>query len=213
MTSRTILAAGAAIATLSFAAPAFADITIVAGNVPGPLDTILLDEDDDGTDNQLLGKSNQGWNVLIQGEEDIVATTGGQAWAVGSDGGLTFLRISVLGGTFTGAEIQINEPDDGTTGPPPTWDIVLRGFDQFGTEFTNSFNDINNNEWFNWVASNNQVISSIDFRTDGDVALGQLRIGGIAPIPEPATWAMMIIGFGGVGAMMRQRRNRLAFTG
>jgi hypothetical protein len=25
-------------------------------------------------------------------------------------------------------------------------------------------------------------------------------------VPEPATWAMMILGFGGVGAVMRRRR-------
>jgi hypothetical protein len=30
---------------------------------------------------------------------------------------------------------------------------------------------------------------------------------GGAPIPEPATWAMMILGFGGIGAMMRRRRS------
>ncbi|MBU1378659.1 MAG: PEPxxWA-CTERM sorting domain-containing protein [Alphaproteobacteria bacterium] len=30
------------------------------------------------------------------------------------------------------------------------------------------------------------------------------------PVPEPATWAMMILGFGGVGATMRRRRGMLA---
>ncbi len=30
--------------------------------------------------------------------------------------------------------------------------------------------------------------------------------GGQGGVPEPATWAMMIMGFGGVGAMMRRRR-------
>jgi hypothetical protein len=30
--------------------------------------------------------------------------------------------------------------------------------------------------------------------------------GGQGGVPEPATWAMMIIGFGGVGAMIRRRR-------
>ena len=30
--------------------------------------------------------------------------------------------------------------------------------------------------------------------------------GGQGGVPEPATWAMMIMGFGGVGALMRRRR-------
>jgi hypothetical protein len=34
--------------------------------------------------------------------------------------------------------------------------------------------------------------------------------GGGNEVPEPATWAMMILGFGGVGAVMRRRRFELA---
>ena len=34
--------------------------------------------------------------------------------------------------------------------------------------------------------------------------------GGLGGVPEPATWAMMIIGFGGVGAVMRRRREIVA---
>jgi hypothetical protein len=30
------------------------------------------------------------------------------------------------------------------------------------------------------------------------------------PIPEPGAWAMMILGFGGIGGMMRQRRRPVA---
>lgn len=33
---------------------------------------------------------------------------------------------------------------------------------------------------------------------------------GGGPIPEPTAWMLMILGFGGVGAMLRQRRHRLA---
>lgn len=30
------------------------------------------------------------------------------------------------------------------------------------------------------------------------------------PVPEPASWALMIVGFGGVGALMRRRRETRA---
>lgn len=33
-----------------------------------------------------------------------------------------------------------------------------------------------------------------------------------APIPEPATWALMIAGFGGAGAVLRRRRHHVAFA-
>lgn len=214
MTLRSILAASAAIATLSFAGPASADIDIIFGNSPGNLDTILFDADDDGSDNLILGKNNDGWNVLLTGEEDIIATGGpAQAWVVGTaDEGLTFLNISTPGATFTDAEININVPGGG--GPPQPWSITLTGYDGDGTVFTEFFDNITNDQFFNFVTSNNQVISSIEFRTSSEVALGQLRLDGLAAqvIPEPATWAMMIIGFGGVGAILRRRRGQLAFT-
>ncbi|WP_293345186.1 PEPxxWA-CTERM sorting domain-containing protein [Phenylobacterium sp.] len=213
MTFRHILAAGAAIASLSVAGPALADIQFFLGNVPGNLDTILFDAADDGSDLEVLGKSDEGWDVLLTGEENIIATGGpGQAWVVGTDdGGLTFLNISTPGSTFTAAEININVPNGG--GPPQAWSITLGGVDSDGTAFSQFFGGITNDQFFNFVATNGQVITSIDFRTSQEVALGQLRLGGLTAVPEPATWAMMIIGFGGVGALMRRKRGRFAFAG
>jgi hypothetical protein len=41
-------------------------------------------------------------------------------------------------------------------------------------------------------------------------ATGFATTGGGGGVPEPATWAMMILGFGGIGALMRRRRTQLA---
>lgn len=41
------------------------------------------------------------------------------------------------------------------------------------------------------------------------VSVGDLSLGGI---PEPATWGMMIMGFGGIGAMVRRRRSHPALA-
>lgn len=58
--------------------------------------------------------------------------------------------------------------------------------------------------------------NSISF-TDRDEAWHgiQIGIGGIAPIggvPEPSAWAMMIAGFGLVGASLRRRRRTVSFA-
>lgn len=42
---------------------------------------------------------------------------------------------------------------------------------------------------------------------DGNYAFRVL--GTVAAVPEPATWAMMIVGFGATGAMLRRRRDRV----
>jgi hypothetical protein len=58
-------------------------------------------------------------------------------------------------------------------------------------------------------ASGNSVAAHIGVCADAGctsfVSTG-FATGGGGPIPEPATWAMMILGFGGVGAMLRRRR-------
>lgn len=49
------------------------------------------------------------------------------------------------------------------------------------------------------------VITRINDDTSGPNGGSQLTLG----VPEPATWAMMLVGFGGMGAMLRNRRRSL----
>jgi hypothetical protein len=49
------------------------------------------------------------------------------------------------------------------------------------------------------------------FTTDGQHGLSHLVFFGTqTAVPEPATWAMMLLGFGGIGIAMRRRRRTLA---
>ena len=59
-------------------------------------------------------------------------------------------------------------------------------------------------------------IKSIDFgpsggtTTGGSFAIDNLAIGTAGVVPEPATWAMMIMGFGAAGSMIRRRKTVVA---
>jgi hypothetical protein len=49
------------------------------------------------------------------------------------------------------------------------------------------------------------AITGVDFFSAGN-SLEISDIAAVAFVPEPVTWAMMILGFGGVGGLMRRRR-------
>ena len=71
---------------------------------------------------------------------------------------------------------------------------------------------------FGFQAIAGQSIRSFSFSTTGggidDVRQIRLGVaaGPVAPIPEPAMWAMMIGGFGMVGGAMRRRRTTVSFA-
>lgn len=59
-----------------------------------------------------------------------------------------------------------------------------------------------------FLASN---VVAVKFNFNGDLAAGfaayrEIDVFGTAAVPEPASWAMMIAGFGMVGAVARRRR-------
>src|SRR5512140_2532619 len=64
---------------------------------------------------------------------------------------------------------------------------------------------------FTLTATGGDAIHTLDFSFDPGVDhIQQIRVGSV--VPEPATWAMMILGFGGVGGLLRANRGRQSLT-
>jgi hypothetical protein len=45
----------------------------------------------------------------------------------------------------------------------------------------------------------------------GNISFGS-NLNNVGPVPEPSTWAMMLLGFAGLGFVYRRRRSRLGVT-
>jgi hypothetical protein len=201
MRLRTFIAAGAL--SMALAAPALADITVLEGNAPGALDPVLLDAGLlDFVVNGVTGPNNT--EVTFTGSENL--TVQGQS-ITAETGTFNFLLFTLTdpGSAFTAAEFNLTAA---ASGP-----ISIFAYDQFGDGFGGVFalSEIGSN-WFNVVATNDQIIRSIVLMSTAPLTdVGSVRLGGITAtlVPEPATWAIMIAGFGGVGASLRARR-RLA---
>jgi hypothetical protein len=206
-------------ASFALAGPASAAILIQAGNVPGNLETVHLDGLDTGSDNIVNGTvAGPGGDVgvIIQGLELITVSANGggqgQAWVVAKDGGLQFLDFRLASGfTFGAIEFDLNAPD--SKGKPVKWDVTIEGFGSNGEFKSQLLEDLTNNSFVNAWGTGITQLTHVSFTTaDVDlIGVGHIRVGDVtAAVPEPATWAMMLLGFGGMGAMLRSRRKALA---
>lgn len=189
---------------LALATPALADISVLTGPAPGSPDTVTLSDDTlDFVIGGVVGPGDTA--VTITGSETLALQ--GQS-IVADTGTFNFLLFTLTdpGAAFTTAEFTL---DAATAGA-----VSIFAYDQFGDGFGGVFalSDLGSNV-FNVVATNNQIIRSIVIMSGAALDdASDIRLGGItnALVPEPATWAMMIAGFGGVGWSMRARRRNIA---
>ena len=198
MRLRSWMRAGAL--SLALSTPALADIAVLAGNAPGSLDPVnFSDVAVDFVINGVVGPDDTA--VTVAGSENLAL----QGQSIEADTGtFNFLLFTLTdpGFAFTAAQFNL---DAAASGP-----VSIFAYDQFGDGFGGVFtlSQMGAN-FFNVTAINGQIIRSIVIMST--VALSdasQVRLGGIttALIPQPATWAMMITGFGGVGVLLRTRR-------
>ena len=116
--------------------------------------------------------------------------------------------------------IEFNLEASGITGPDgvPVWAFMSVDFLGSGSANLGSFNLANGENKFRIYGDAGEVFSRVNFNLfdansmtanarglDG-IKQVDLILGPGAPIPEPASWAMMIAGFGLIGAAMRRRK-------
>lgn len=201
------LAGLSASAALAFAGAASAGVVIDTG-ANGPANKNVDWTQEPGGDLLVEGFiNNTTIGVNVEGNEDIkTSSQGGVVWIVATDGsGLNFLKFTLDGYDFSSFEVDLKDP----TGNNPTWSVTILT-DNGTTETFNNFNG----GYINAYGTGGSRISSVQFQTNADIAgVGQVRFGGareIGVVPEPTTWAMMILGFGAAGTLLRRRRAVIA---
>ena len=88
------------------------------------------------------------------------------------------------------------------------------GMQLTGTQFTNTGNQLTN-LLFGTFALSTAIIDSAIFsftNTGTSMNVDNIVVSAVAAVPEPSTWAMMILGFAGVGFMAYRRRKSAAIA-
>ena len=212
-------AATAAALTAAAASPAAATVIIDVG--PGVLqpDENLLFNNNPTPGLSIEGVTNQtNTFVTITGGETLTPA-GGQARLDTADGdistGFTFFGHAdqLVGFDLSDAALAFTQTEFRIFGGTAT-EITLTFVDTAGQVFQQTFG-IPANGFFNASALDGQQIDYFSIAANGTIGdVRQIRLGGIDSlvglVPEPASWAMMLLGFGTAGAMLRHRRRVLA---
>jgi hypothetical protein len=200
-----------AVVALALSGTAYAGPFLSVGNVPQSGDeNVLLNTG--ATGNPIYGLTNQtSANVQFLSNETLAAPSNGQARVEALDGSLTFLDISIPGGSFLSLILNLDADADGT--------VDFSAWDTDGTLYTFNNQGLgkSGSNYFTFT-TDGLAFSHIALLTDTPVVLTdaeQFRIGGAsfrstedvtpAAVPEPVSLLMVGSGFL-VGATRLRRR-------
>jgi len=133
------------------------------------------------------------------GTMDLTATLQGSAYAV------TSITGSIDGSTITGLS-SYGTADQLVFAAQPYVDYGGIGFSASNGNDYNLFSRLSDSSFTYYLCSSN--INPSCGGADGAVAT--MSASGGTSVPEPATWAMMLIGMAGLGGAMRSRRRQFA---
>lgn len=211
---------GLATAVAISAVPASATITMVdASSIQG---ANVLFNNGTQTNTTVQGFTQGGtainFNGMTVGGANVISANGGQARVEGAPDLTTSnpndsLLIQSLnfalqgGGTFNNLELNLFN-GGGTTGT-----VSFSLTDNVGQLFT--FSNLalgTGSNFFGFTGIGGESIASVSLATTAGIAdVRQIRLDqatATAALPEPATWAMMLLGFGAAGVSLRRSRRR-----
>jgi hypothetical protein len=206
-------------AAVVFTTPASAAVTVCNGADCLATDENVLLSSATSVSEAFGVTNNTGVGVTFKSREmlGINVNADGQASISAVDGRLGSLSFVLdAGSTFERALFNLS-PVPGNRANEAT--LVTFNFlnadGSAGTQtagLTNLNLSTNGNNWFGISGNAGERFTGISFATNDSAVAGigsfqQLRLAGVnSAVPEPATWAMMLIGFGAVGYSMRRRK-------
>jgi len=216
MASRLLAAAAAGVLTLALAASANALQTVTNGAYTlddtqfGVQTGVHSDGAQDVPSHLLNGHVNQENSTVTFFSNDMIKwNPGGGEATLSGDPSFDDLLVTFQHGWD---KVTFNLMD--STGASSNFNLLVNGA---AASFTNpgncSFCIVNDNGQGKFTVTGPNI-TTLAFTFDPAIATGkQFRVDLPSDaIPEPATWAMMIVGFGGIGAMMRRRRSAPAIV-
>ena len=225
---RAMMTALAAAATVAFASAASATVTVTATNGT-PLDNQIYG-DPTGTDSiHVFGSApsnNNANNVEYTGNTDLHITNG---FAQISDGGTVQgdLNNIIVNPDDLFSEMKFSTQLEGTSGTVNVFYLLagsgldansIASYTDFaacligGVQYCGQAGSYTSGQTDNqnYLLAGGTFDGMMVQTSDGSFSLFQLKQnsynGAVAAVPEPATWAMMLLGFGGIGVAMRRRR-------
>jgi hypothetical protein len=217
---RVMMTALAAAATVAFASPAVADVTSVpASSVQGTLvhgtgtettaPTVTADLGSNGPNIVNFNGTTNGPNnnFMLQGGSGQADVTGA---TITNNNTYDILTGNIYLTNYQGMQdIEFGL----TSGVAGTVNFVISALSATGAPETFNFTENvgTGDTFYAFLASNGESITNVYFSAGNPPTafslIKQVRIDLAAgAVPEPATWAMMLLGFGGIGVAMRRRR-------
>lgn len=195
-----------AIAFATAMTPADATIVLTVGNnpQPGEVNATFADQGPASTIVGDLGGSN---NLSVTGTTTLASDQliSGSNVITGSGSNLVSVALSPLGGDFGFMIFDLTNA---------TGYFDISGTDQFGNTF--DFQNLvgaNGHNFFTLVGVGGELLASVTVTSSGSFESLQHVAGsfaGTGGVPEPSTWAMILLGFGGIGVATRRRRGLAA---